>query len=207
MRRSASMVLVIILMTSTVTAFGGEKQDIFEFDGNSWRSWDVIQRASFISGFIAGTGYSAKNNLDSFIYVRSNAEYNNEKAAEIFSELIFMDKSKAIPKSKKPKYDIYDVSQIAEYISRAYNIGLSNYNIANITNGQIMDGLNIFYGDFKNRNIKLSDAIYVVRKQILGSSPEEIEAISQWLRSPDRDYTKRSYTDKDGKKKYATFPQ
>jgi hypothetical protein len=39
------------------------------------------------------------------------------------------------------------------------------------------------YEDFKNRRIKIQDAIYAVRKQIRGTTEEEVEAVLQFLRS------------------------
>jgi hypothetical protein len=85
------------------------------------------------------------------------------------------------------------------------NTGLYSYGIIEITNGQLVEGLNAFYNDFKNKQVKIWDAIYVVKKQIKGASTEEIEAVLQFLRV-DKDYKNLPYTDKDGKRKCATFP-
>jgi hypothetical protein len=54
----------------------------------------------------------------------------------------------------------------------------------------------------------MDDSIYVFRKQNNGSSPEEIEAILQRFRSPDKDSKKGlpEFIEKDGKKKTVEFP-
>ena len=64
---------------------------------------------------------------------------------------------------------------------------VQKYSFNNIRVRQIEEGLDQLYGDFRNTNILLTDAIYVVKKQITGSSPEQIEKILQVLRSPNID--------------------
>lgn len=52
----------------------------------------------------------------------------------------------------------------------------------NITVGQLKDGINTLYKDFSNKRIKVIDAIYVVKKQIMGDAPELIDAQIRYLR-------------------------
>ncbi len=86
------------------------------------------------------------------------------------------------------------------------NERLSPYGVYEITVGQLYEGLTLFYDDFKNKQLKLPAAIYVVKKQIKGASAEEIEAIMQWLRDDSKDFRKRFVIDKEGKKKFVAFP-
>ena len=51
-----------------------------------------------------------------------------------------------------------------------------------ITVGQIKDGLDAFYNDFSARKIKLVDAIYIVKMQINGLSPDLINAQIRYLK-------------------------
>lgn len=60
---------------------------------------------------------------------------------------------------------------------------LINYVINRVTLGQLIDGIDSLYLDFKNRNIPLVFAIYVVNKQIKGTSQDDIERILLWLRT------------------------
>lgn len=53
----------------------------------------------------------------------------------------------------------------------------------NLTVGQLVDGIDSLYLDFKNRNIPFAFAIYVVRNQIIGTPQEDIERILLWLRT------------------------
>jgi hypothetical protein len=66
------------------------------------------------------------------------------------------------------------------------------------------DGLDALFEDFKNRAIKLTKAVYVVKKQIKGAPDEEVEAVLSWLRSGDR--ARLWLKDKDGRLKAVTFP-
>lgn len=89
--------------------------------------------------------------------------------------------------------------------SKARNGQLAEYFIGNMSPGQIISGIDSLYGDFKNKQIKLLFAVYIIKKQINGGSAEEIEAILQYFRS-NMDPGKLAYIDKDGKKKMATLP-
>jgi hypothetical protein len=60
---------------------------------------------------------------------------------------------------------------------------LAAYLIDGVTLGQMIDGIDLLYGDFMNRNIYLFDAFFIVRDQIKGTPPEDIDRILLWLRS------------------------
>lgn len=90
--------------------------------------------------------------------------------------------------------------------SKARNSQLGQYFIGGISPSQIITGLDALYGDFKNKQIKLIFAVYIVKKQISGGSAEEIESILQYMRTDMTDPGKLYYVDKDGKKKIAALP-
>ena len=79
-----------------------------------------------------------------------------------------------------------------------YNKILNRINIADVTVGQIMDGMDAFYNDFSNRRIKIVDAIYVVKMQIKGEDPELIDSQIRYLKMQPLD--KKMYLEK-----YAAF--
>ena len=56
--------------------------------------------------------------------------------------------------------------------------------IQNLTSGQVVDGLDVFYADFKNRNILTQNAMWIVANQISGMPAAEVEKlIESWRRS------------------------
>lgn len=90
--------------------------------------------------------------------------------------------------------------------SKARNGQLGQYFIGGISPSQIITGLDALYDDFKNKQIRLIFAVYIVKKQISGGSAEEIESILQYMRTDMTDPSKLNYIDKDGKKKMASLP-
>ncbi len=71
----------------------------------------------------------------------------------------------------------------------------------------MVDGLDSLYKDFKNENIRNHDAIYVVKKQIEGTLPEDIERILVWLRQGKKDDELLNIRGRDGKiVRVITFP-
>lgn len=53
---------------------------------------------------------------------------------------------------------------------------------ADINVKQVTDGLNSFYGDFRNRNIELPKAVWVIAHEIAGIPRAEVEATIEGLR-------------------------
>jgi hypothetical protein len=186
--------LILFLLISPFCVYA-EKEDITDFDGNTWQTWTALQNFNFISGFISAGHYLIKNNIQT-----QEEGYESAQGAGIYL-------SYALPDEKKPKntFSRKEVFLLWGSIKEDFNMQLYKYAIIGITNGQIVDGLNILFTDFKNRQIKLDDAIYVIKKQIKGAPTEEIEAILQFLRA-DKDRNKLWYIDKGGKRKYILFP-
>jgi len=52
----------------------------------------------------------------------------------------------------------------------------------NVTNGQIVDGLDSFYADFRNRSIVVHSAVWVVVNSIAGTPKKTIDALIENLR-------------------------
>jgi hypothetical protein len=89
------------------------------------------------------------------------------------------------------------------------NDRLKKYKIMDIKVGQLSQGLDKFYSDYRNQRIKIQQAVYVVAREIRGAPSEEITAITEMLRaSPDGFFGgfHVDYIDKFGKKQSATFP-
>ncbi len=53
----------------------------------------------------------------------------------------------------------------------------------NVTYDQLIDGLDIFFSDFKNRSIEINSGLFVVLKMIRGGSEDEINTMIKTLRS------------------------
>ena len=54
----------------------------------------------------------------------------------------------------------------------------------NVTNVQLVDGLDSFYADFRNRSIRVSDAVWLVVNGIAGTPQERLDSmIENWRRN------------------------
>lgn len=70
--------------------------------------------------------------------------------------------------------------ECADMVAGSYNKYIKY--CADITNKQIVNGLDKFYAVKKNRSILILDGVWVVLKQIKGDSQGEIEQLIQYLR-------------------------
>jgi hypothetical protein len=65
----------------------------------------------------------------------------------------------------------------------SYNEYLNKY-FGAVTAGQLVDGLNDFYADYRNRSIKLHDGIWLVVNQIAGTPKEEVDLmVENWRKN------------------------
>jgi hypothetical protein len=93
---------------------------------------------------------------------------------------------------------------------------LRHYGMGGFTVRQLIDGMDGFYQDFRNRNIKTQAAAYLVLKQINGAPEEGVKALIAFFRKPDAEpdvqFDLRTgeitvpYIDSSGKKQAIKFP-
>lgn len=74
----------------------------------------------------------------------------------------------------------------AKKADAAYDAGIAKL-IVNVGFGQIFDGLNEFYGDFRNRSIGINGAVGIVLRQIAGYPPQKIDELVIGLRERTRE--------------------
>ena len=69
------------------------------------------------------------------------------------------------------------VSVLKEHSTKFYK------SFAKVTNGQLREGVDTFYADFKNRNIEAKDAAYLVALSIGGLDDEKWNKLVQEYRA------------------------
>jgi hypothetical protein len=166
--KKITLCMVIVLLHASICL---AVDDVTEWDGNNWRQFDRTMKVMFVTGFMVGSDNIVSHHLISI------EGYDKEKAQSLSSKVYSLKDGEKITLSKEEtlslQYEVYfDANQ-----------SLMTYVLNGITVGQIMDGLNALYEDFKNRSIQLSDAIYIVKKQIRGAPKEDIEQILLFFRS------------------------
>jgi hypothetical protein len=195
------LVLAAIMFLSPPPCFA-DSNTITEFDGNAWVNWTNAEKAIFLNGFISGSNKVISENSIKAFYSSAycSSEYIVAKAKLLWLQVVDVDPNRQQLYSHKDICTLLD-SQIISNTNALFKWG-----VYEITVSQLCEGLNLLYSDSENKNLKINAAIYVVKKQITGASPEEIEAILEWLRGDMKDYRKLLYTDKRGKRKYAEYP-
>jgi hypothetical protein len=186
--------LIVCLMLCSSNANAGEK-DIGNLDGHDWTEWQANAKVNFIGGFIAGAGHVIGQNIKV-----QDRMYDSPKAFQAY--ISFTSTKVAKPKET---FSREEVSLVLGKSKEVFNNQLYTYNISGITNSQIVDSLNLLYSNFKNKGIKLVDAIYLMKRKIKGASSAEEEAILQYLRAG-KDSDKLFYKDTDGEIKLISFP-
>lgn len=171
------MVLMLLLILIPIQSWS-ETTDISENDGNNWRTWDRVKKVFFIEGYIFGSSKVIKENYDSI-----SDDYNEKDGNQIYLDYYASFLDTIEDESKKILFSNKETKLIIDKETIFKNNRLRRYGIFNITVGQMGDGLDVLYEDFKNRSIPITDAIYVVKKQINGASNDDVERILLYLRS------------------------
>lgn len=174
-------------------------KDLSETDGVDWGGWDSSRKLFYLNGFISAADNIAEE-LSDFEEVEG---YSDEEAFKLYTEYLAGLKN---PEQARP-FETKEIRSILELQKRLRMSALFRYSVLKITVGQLATGLDQFYGDFKNKNIRLTDAVYLVKKQITGASPDEIERISEWLRGGKKDIERLVIRNKNGNiEKIILFP-
>ena len=66
-------------------------------------------------------------------------------------------------------------------VAASYSSYMSKY-MTNVTSGQLSAGLTDFYRDYRNRSIRISDAVWPVLQEIAGDPKEKTEPLIENLR-------------------------
>ncbi|OQB44631.1 MAG: hypothetical protein BWY02_02783 [bacterium ADurb.Bin157] len=192
------------LKNSGTTASPGFIFDLSQNNGTAWNNLNEFAKINFLQGFGIGSSYVA---IGAFRGVEDENDQEGNKLLELAKRVLLAQDKKE--KNKQIMFTQEETQLWGNFMSNVEgnfrNNLLVRYMLPKITTGQMKEGLDTLYRDFKNVNILIPDAIYIVKRQINGGSVEETEAILQYLRSG-RDSGKLNYTDKDGKQKKAIFP-
>lgn len=184
--KSASILFCFLILFATAA----HAKDLSETDGTDWESWDSSKKLFYLNGFISAADNIAEE-LSDFEEIQ---DYSDEEAFKLYTEYLAGLKNADQGRPFTPK----EIQFILEIQQRLRMSALFRYAVLKITVGQLTDGLDQFYADFKNKNIRLIDAVYVVKKQIKGASADDIERVSEWLRSEKKDFGKLIIKDKNG---------
>lgn len=83
-----------------------------------------------------------------------------------------------IPKAKNPPPNTYDAYTQAR---GSFDRFTEKY-MTKVTSGQVVDGLDSFYSDYRNRSIHIETGAWIVLQTIAGEPPSE-EVLNNWRRN------------------------
>jgi len=190
--------LTMLMLLSFVNM--GSAKSLSEYDGTAWNGFTESTKLTYIMGFIAGSGYVVTET-----YFPPPKDFDRSKGFLLVGKVYKPDKKGE--KSQNISFTKEEMILWGHHRSTTQNDALLPYNIAEITVGQIVSGLNILYKDFRNARIKISDAIYVVKKQIEGLSDEDTEKILLYLRGGKSNSDLLFIKDSEGKYvRWLSFP-
>jgi hypothetical protein len=61
-------------------------------------------------------------------------------------------------------------------------VSFSEKYLQNVTNGQLVDGLDAFYSDYRNRSISIDDAVWLVANSIAGTPQDKLDKMIENFR-------------------------
>lgn len=181
-----------------------------EQNGNHWNQLSATSKTYYASGFINGA-HKAINEAISEVqieieYVPEYLKEKREKTLEADMGVWGNDQlgSGAQVNLKEQEGILLEpMPQLSKKINESITKSLW---LGSTPVGQYLDGIDSLYADFKNRNILINDAFYIVKKQINGSSQKEIDAILIYLRGGKTDIKKLYFKDEFGDLQYLGFP-
>lgn len=147
--------IIFFFIVNLVYTFSIAQEKFLSEDGNFWLNISEPNKVGIMFGFYMAISTVAKNNL-----------LAHSTTAYALTEL-----QKEVPKDARVAWLIMVLEGM-----------IKSLDFANITVGQLVDGVDNFYKNFANRNIKLIDAIYITRMEIRGFNPELVSAQVRYLR-------------------------
>lgn len=148
------VIIVIILMISGVS-YGKEGRSSEADNGIGWKQNTEAMKVSWVAGFMAGDNVACEK----------FGGWTSDETTDWNDESLL----RSIGVSK-------------EYVQRC-KTDYKRLSIIGITVGQLQDGMDKFYEDYRNQRITMVDAIYVVKMEIEGERQELIEAQKRYLRT------------------------
>lgn len=177
---------IVIFSLYSFNAYAERSSD---FNGFDWVDWSEAYRLGYVIGFERGT-YSVLSEIKGCLVLYTSEDVMPELKPEEKEKMQeFIEK---VPKEKREIFEMtnkmqsvlgQDKSYSHRVLSTMYATISKQKSLLDFTYGQLLDGLDEFYSDFRNKRIPIGDAIYIVRMQLEGCSEEGIEYMTKELRS------------------------
>jgi hypothetical protein len=196
--KRVALISVFFILILWAPGYCASARSPSDTDGNDWSGYPKPFKYGIVAGFIMGS-----HNVITYRTETLDPEFDSKKGNDALRSYLWQDKE-----NPKNTFSRSEVNLLWNVKTELQNGVLKRHSLFRISTDQFVDGLDILYQDFKNKGIKIREAFYVVKRQVNGASPEEIEAVLQFLRRGADRYADKlyMYTDKNGKEIYDIFP-
>lgn len=205
MRRTISGILFFAVLFA-LPALGSAAQhyDIHDKDGDDWLTWGPVMKTAFVEGFKAGSDYVIQNN--DLLNFPLPDKYDVQKAEKVQKEFYEISKLPQQPK-KDVTFEAGDVILLMTHSKSERKRAMLDLGVDGYSTERIVEGIDSLYEQYENRDIKVQDAVYYVRKKIDKVPGDELARILNYLKSGKQESDWLVvYDDKGKMKKFITFP-
>jgi hypothetical protein len=166
---------ILIIILSCQPAFAA-KTGLSELDGSDWQAWDEEKKVHFLSGFLLGSYHVIKQNEPAISKDDGSHRYDDMR------KRLSSGQDRKRQRVKTATFSREEMILWGHYRASMIQKGLADYAVYDIKIGLLSKGVDELYRDSKNMKIRISDAVYAVKKQIKGASREDMERTLQDLR-------------------------
>jgi len=166
-------ILIIILSCQPALA---AKTGLSELDGSDWQAWDEEKKVHFLSGFLLGSYHVIKQNEPAISKDDGSHRYDDMRRR------LSSGQDRKRQRVKTTTFSREEVILWGHYRASMIQKGLADYAVYDVKISLLSKGVDELYRDSKNMKIRISDAVYAVKKQIKGASREDMERMLQDLR-------------------------
>lgn len=156
MRRVYILLFCILLAGFIAKPCWGEEQERYKLDGYKWDSWPRDGKFGWVKGYCDGLDRASLEGA--FFLSELRREMGNE-----MGENEFESKERGL-------------KGVESFIKRLV--------LSGVTYGQMVDGLDKFYQDYRNKKVLTREAIWIVKLQVKGAPQDFIDQEARILRMP-----------------------
>jgi hypothetical protein len=139
-------------------SFSEEDRGSKSIDGYEWKSWENLPKLNFATGFVWGV---------------MTARWEGVGHLQSFASMAIFKTTEVDPKTK-------------EWVDEAPGNFAKRLDLSEISSGQIVDGLDNFYKDYRNMTVLVQEAIWIVKLEVRGAPQEFIDEEARLLRMPNK---------------------
>lgn len=175
-------IFVALLLMFIICSVANAEQDTRKRDGDYWRSLDETQQLSHMAGFFEGMHLGSIFTYSGIGHVNPDLDRVGKqvdrahKRIEIDPEFMTSDEYSNLMKLYIKLQDEFIADKEQDRIDGIIALDdMCDFLLINVSDEQIIDGMNEFYNDIENRSIRVHKVVSLVLHQIKGVGEEVME--------------------------------